>query len=410
MDNNGRFLRGMLCGVILTLICMGCSLVRYRYELDRRYQSLQSGVPEQETNAALEIDQKAVKKKTKEIQELINAYYLEPVDTGQVEDGIYDGMMESLGDPYSVYYTAEDLNLLEESTTGVYSGIGATLAQDPDTKVIRVVSCFEGTPAYEAELLPGDEVIGFNGEELQDMELSELVSRIKTEQGEEITLSLKRGEEVLEKKLVRREIQVPTVTAEMLEEQIGYIRILEFDEVTEEQFNQKMEELMEQGMEKLIIDVRDNPGGVLQTVCNILDQLLPEGLIVYTEDKAGRRSEYYSDEEHQFDKPLVVLMNENSASAAEIFSGAIKDYGLGTLVGTTTFGKGIVQRIFGLSDGTGIKLTISKYYTPDGNDIHQKGIEPDVEVKLDSEVAAQLGISKEEDNQLQEAIRILKEE
>ena len=196
----------------------------------------------------------------------------------------------------------------------------------------------------------------------------------------------------------------------MLEDQIGYIRLLEFDEVTAQQFEDAMSDLESQGMEKLIIDVRNNPGGVLQTVCDMLDQLLPEGMIVYTEDKNGKRTEYTSDEEHQFTKPLAVLVNGNSASASEIFAGAVQDYGIGTIVGTTTFGKGIVQKIFYLSDGTGLKLTVAKYYTPKGHDIHKKGIRPDVEVELDEVLQNQSSISHEEDNQLQKAISVLQEQ
>ena len=207
--------------------------------------------------------------------------------------------------------------------------------------------------------------------------------------------------------MTRREVEIPTVDSEMLHDQIGYIKLLEFDEVTAEQFRAALDQLEEQEMEKLIIDVRDNPGGVLQTVCDMLDELLPEGLIVYTEDKDGNKKEYTSDGEHQFTKPLAVLTNENSASASEIFAGAIQDYSLGTIVGTTTFGKGIVQRIFYLSDGTGVKLTVAKYYTPKGHDIHKKGITPDVEVELDENLKNKITISHDEDNQLQKAIKLL---
>ena len=195
----------------------------------------------------------------------------------------------------------------------------------------------------------------------------------------------------------------------MLDNNIGYIAISEFDAVTEEQFSKALKDLEDQGMEKLIIDLRNNLGGLLQTCCDMLRQMLPKGLIVYTEDKYGQREEYTCDGENEFTKPLVVLVNGYSASAAEIFSGAIKDYGIGTLVGTTTFGKGIVQRIVNLEDGTAVKLTISKYFTPKGTDIHQKGIEPDVTVELDDSLKNKVTITEEEDNQLQKAISILEE-
>ena len=401
-----NFIKGLFCGILLVLICAAGTLFYTRWKIAK----IQSGTTAGVTSEKLDLDLSKVKRKTGEIEALINAYYLDEIDAQQIEDTLYTGMVAGLDDPYSVYYTQEQLESMEEATSGEYSGIGATLSQDPDTKEISVVSCFEGTPAEEAGLLPGDVITGWNGNPVSDMELSELVSKIKTDPDEHLTLSIERDGEELEVELTRRAVEVPTVEYEMLGDQIGYIRLLEFDEVTAQQFEEAMSDLESQGMEKLIIDVRNNPGGVLQTVCDMLDQFLPEGLIVYTEDKNGKRTEYTSDEEHQFTKPLAVLVNGNSASASEIFAGAIQDYGIGTIVGTTTFGKGIVQKIFYLSDGTGLKLTMAKYYTPKGHDIHKKGIQPDVEVELDEDLQNQSSISHEEDNQLKKAISVLQEQ
>ena len=405
-SESGSFIKGLFCGVLLVLICMAGMLFYARWKITK----LQSGTISSETSEKLDLNLGQVKHKTGEIEALINAYYLDEIDGQQVEDTMYTGMVAGLDDPYSVYYSKEELESMEEATAGEYSGIGATLSQDPETKEISVVSCFTGTPAEEAGLLPGDVITGWNGSPVSDMELSELVSKIKTDPDEHLTLSIERDGEELEVELTRRAIKIPTVEYEMLEDQIGYIRLLEFDEVTAQQFEDAMSDLESQSMEKLIIDVRNNPGGVLQTVCDMLDQLLPEGMIVYTEDKNGKRTEYTSDEEHQFTKPLAVLVNGNSASASEIFAGAVQDYGIGTIVGTTTFGKGIVQKIFYLSDGTGLKLTVAKYYTPKGHDIHKKGIRPDVEVELDEVLQNQSSISHEEDNQLQKAISVLQEQ
>ena len=401
-----NFIKGLFCGILLVLICAAGTLFYTRWKIAK----IQSGTTAGVTSEKLDLDLSKVKRKTGEIEALINAYYLDEIDAQQIEDTLYTGMVAGLDDPYSVYYTQEQLESMEEATSGEYSGIGATLSQDPDTKEISVVSCFDGTPAEEAGLLPGDVITGWNGNPVSDMELSELVSKIKTDPDEHLTLSIERDGEELEVELTRRAVEVPTVEYEMLGDQIGYIRLLEFDEVTAQQFEEAMSDLESQGMEKLIIDVRNNPGGVLQTVCDMLDQFLPEGLIVYTEDKNGKRTEYTSDEEHQFTKPLAVLVNGNSASASEIFAGAIQDYGMGTIVGTTTFGKGIVQKIFYLSDGTGLKLTMAKYYTPKGHDIHKKGIQPDVEVELDEDLQNQSSISHEEDNQLKKAISVLQEQ
>ena len=402
-NDNGKFIKGLFCGVLLVLICMAGTLFHFQ----RKMTKLQLGTSQEGTSEQLDIDMGAVKQKTKEIETLINQYYLDEVDEQQIEDTMYTGLVAGLDDPYSVYYTEEELKTMEESTSGEYSGIGATLTQNPDTKEMSVVSCFENTPAEEAGLLPGDIIVGWNGSSVEGMELSELVSKIKTDPDEHLTLEIERDGDTMEVELTRRGVEIPTVESEMLHDQIGYIKLLEFDEVTAEQFRTALDQLEEQGMEKLIIDVRDNPGGVLQTVCDMLDELLPEGLIVYTEDKDGNKKEYTSDEAHQFTKPLAVLTNENSASASEIFAGAIQDYSLGTIVGTTTFGKGIVQRIFYLSDGTGVKLTVAKYYTPKGHDIHKKGITPDVEVELDENLKNKITISHDEDNQLQKAIKIL---
>lgn len=405
-NENEKFLKGLFCGVFLVLICMAGCLLHLQWKMTRRA----AVSTDSEKTETLDMNLSQVKKKTGEIEELINAYYLDEIDEQKVEDTMYTGMVAGLEDPYSVYYSKEELESMEESISGAYSGIGATLAQDPDTGELSVVSCFDGTPAQEAGLQPGDVITGWNGKSVEGMELSELVSKIKTDPEEQLTLEIERDGETLEVELTRREVQIPTVEYEMLDNQIGYIRLVEFDEVTADQFKEALEDLETQNMEKLIIDVRNNPGGVLQVVCDMLDQLLPEGLIVYTEDKNGNRKEYTSDEEHQFTKPLAVLANENSASASEIFAGAIQDYGIGTIVGTTTFGKGIVQRTFYLSDGTGVKLTVAKYYTPKGHDIHKKGITPDVEIELDEELKNQSSISHEEDNQLQKAIEVLQEE
>lgn len=206
------------------------------------------------------------------------------------------------------------------------------------------------------------------------------------------------------------DVTLPSVFEEMLPDQIGYIRISEFTDVTPDQFSEAFSSLEEQGMKKLVVDLRGNPGGLLSSVCSILNEILPEGLIVYTEDKYGERQEQKSEGKTPLEIPLAVLVNENSASASEIFAGAVQDHGIGTIVGTTTYGKGVVQELLPLRDGSAIKLTISNYYTPKGNSINETGIKPDVEVKLDPDLLNQEEISHEEDNQLQEALKVLAKE
>ncbi|RDY29544.1 S41 family peptidase, partial [Lachnotalea glycerini] len=267
------------------------------------------------------------------------------------------------------------------------------------------------SPGLEAGILPGDILYKVDGTEVTGMEISNVVAMIKGEEGTTVNLTLVREgvSENIELTVERKQIEIPTISYEVLDNNIGYIYISEFDTITESQFTSALDDLNKQGIDGLVVDLRDNPGGNLDVVNSILDQILPEGMIVYTEDKYGEREEYKSDEENQFNKPLAVLINGNSASASEIFAGAIKDYGIGTLVGTKTFGKGIVQRLIELGDGTAMKLTISKYYTPKGYNIHKIGIEPDVEIELDESLKTQAVITHDEDNQLQKALEIIRE-
>lgn len=379
---------------------------------DAKRDKLLAPMEAEETQARsdeLHLDEEKISRKLENIESIVNQYYLDEIDQDEVESWLYKGLIAGLGDNYADYYTKEELKKTTEASNGSYEGIGAVMSQDRTTGAILLTRCYEGAPAAETGLLPGDMVYTVNGLEVQGMDLSEVVSRIKTEPGETVNIEVIRGEseEPLSFDVKRAPVEIPTVSHEMLEGKIGYIEITEFDVITEEQFREAMADLESQGMEKLVVDLRNNPGGVLGSVCNVLEQILPEGLIVYTEDRNGERDEYRCSGDHEFKKPLAVLVNGNSASAAEIFAGAVKDYGIGTLVGTTTFGKGIVQRIINLNDGTAVKLTVSKYYTPKGNNIHKVGIEPDVEVELDEELRQKVTIEKSEDNQLQKAVEIL---
>lgn len=342
--------------------------------------------------------------KLEEIENLIDKnFYFEDDDQAK-QDGIIRGYMESLDDPYSVYYTQEEYASFMEDSEGEYVGVGVQVSQNVDTKIITVVDVFDG-PAKEAGVQADDVITKVNGEDITDQDIDTVVDKIRGEEGTEVTITVYRSSDTKEHDFTmpRRKVENPTVEYKMLDYNIGYVQISSFYEVTGDQFVSAIEDLESQGMEGLIVDLRDNGGGLLDIAVNMLDYMLPAGKIVYTEDKDGNvTSEYNSTDDEQFTKPLVVLVNGYSASASEIFAGAIKDYGLGTLVGTTTYGKGIVQRMFPLDDGSAIKLTIAKYFTPNGNDIHQIGIEPDVKVELD--VDAYRESEGEQDNQLQMAI------
>lgn len=403
MKDRKQFWKGIAAGFIITLVLVeGAMLGR----------SLLTGMEEKnrEESGQLNLTGSEVEGKLEEIQTLMEAYYLDDIDSEQVENYLYKGAVAGLGDIYAAYYTEEEYQSMIDSTNGSYYGIGVEISQNMTTGVITISRIFEGSPAEEAGLLPGDVVYRIAGREVTGEDLNKVVALIKGEEYTTVTVEVARDgeDDYLEFEVERRTIEVPTVEFEMLEDQIGYIAITSFDDVTTDQFITALDTLESQGMEALVVDLRNNGGGLVSSVCAILDRLLPEGLIVYTEDKYGNREEEYSDAEHYFDKPLAVLVNGNSASASEIFAGAIKDYGIGTLVGTTTYGKGIVQKIYPLSDGTAVKLTVSKYYTPKGNNIHGTGIEPDVTVELDEDLRYEVEVPKEEDNQLQAAIKALK--
>ena len=404
MKDNRQFMKGLIIGFAAMFVLAAGGLFGQRLIQANRDQK-------KAENGQLNLTGAQVEDKLSQIQALIETYYLDEIDTGQVEEYLYKGAVAGLGDIYGAYYTQQEYQSLMDTTTGSYYGIGVQISQNMSTGIITISQIFEGSPAEEAGLLPGDILYKIGDEEVTGEDLNKVVTLIKGEEFTKITVTVAREGEsgYLDFEVERRTVEVPTVESEMLENQIGYIAISSFDDVTTEQFMEALDGLEGQGMEALIVDLRNNGGGLVSSVCAILDRLLPEGLIVYTEDKYGNREEEYSDAENYFDKPMAVLVNGNSASASEIFAGAVKDYGVATLVGTTTFGKGIVQKIYPLTDGTAVKLTVSKYYTPNGNNIHEIGIEPDVAVELDEELAYEVTIPKEEDNQLQAAVRVLED-
>ena len=392
-----KFVRGFLMGMVCMLLIGGIGLGIYQYaDASERNQGAV-------TDAFVE--------KAKLIEETVKDNYTGEIDDQDMEEYMYKGLMASLGDPYSAYYTSEEYEELNAETTGSYQGIGVVMQQDADTGEVKVLRCYEGGSGAEAGLLPEDVLIQVNGENVAGMELSEVVDLVKSSEGGTASLIISReGEsDYLEINVPLEEVNIPVVEYEMLEDNIGYISIYEFTGQAVSQYEEAFEELQSQGMKRMIIDVRNNPGGLLTSVCDLLEDMLPEGLMVYTEDKDGKRQEYTCDGENELEMPLVVLVNGNSASASEIFAGAIQDYGTGTIVGTTTFGKGVVQSLIPFTDGSAIKTTTAKYYTPSGRCIHGTGIEPDVEVELTEGLEQKSELTYEEDNQLQTAVETVKE-
>lgn len=342
------------------------------------------------------------------LEKMIDQEYLGEVDNDEMAEGVYAGLVYGLGDVYSRYYTADEYAQETASTDGAYAGIGVSIQKNKNGGV-QIAECYEGGPGADAGLQTGDVITAINDTDVTDMELSDVVSLIRENKDKTIVLTVFRENEEKSREISVdvTDVELPSVFGEMLDKKTGYIQITQFTGVTPQQYKDMFTELKDKGMERLVIDLRDNPGGLLTSVCDILREILPEGLIVYTEDKYGNREEETCDGKHQLDMPLAVLVNENSASASEIFAGAVQDHGVGTIVGTTTYGKGVVQELRQLSDGSAVKLTVSNYYTPNGNSINKVGIKPDVEVKLASELLNKDEITHEEDNQLQKALNVI---
>ena len=400
-NKGGVFLLGLLVGVIIMVLVGACAYVGMRlYQLTGGRMARTASVDKIPEGSVINDD---TVEKLKSLEEVIDQYYYrdEDIDTEAMIEGMYAGLVDSLGDPYSVYYTAEEWQEMMEQTEGVYYGIGAYVSQDTTTGFAKISGVIANTPAEEAGLRENDLIYLVDGEITQGLELTEVTSMIKGKEGTTVHLTIYREGEAdyLEMDVTRRKIESPTVNYEMYDNRTGYIQITEFDDVTLDQFTEALAFIKESGAKGLILDLRSNPGGSLPVVVDIARLILPKGMIVYTEDKYGERDEYTCDGKNELDIPLTVLINGNSASASEILAGAIKDYGKGTLIGTTTFGKGIVQRVLPLKDGTALKLTISSYYTPNGNNIHGIGIDPDIECEFDSEAYYEDGV----DNQLERA-------
>ena len=397
------FLPGLLVGFLAAVIVVGIFFALFGNSSGGSGLSLSSASSGGSGGNA--VDAQAVNK-LKLLEQYIDYYYYksDEVSKEDMQNGMFKGLVDSLGDVYSCYFTPQEYQSLQQQTEGVYFGIGAYVSKDVESGACVISGVIKDTPAEAAGLMEGDVIYSVEGKEMNGLELEEVVSYIKGDEGTKVHITIYRNGEPIEMELTRARVTSPTVDSEMKENGIGYLQITEFDDVTTAQFEENFASLKEQGMKGLIIDLRSNPGGNVTTVCEIAEKLLPEGLVFYMEDKNGERTEYPC-KGADFDLPLVVLVNEYSASAAEILSGAIKDAGIGKLVGKKTFGKGIVQTVAPLDDGSAIKLTIANYYTRNGNDIHLKGIEPDVEVDLDADAY----LEDKTDTQLEKGIEVLTE-
>ena len=442
MRTKGKFWKGVLVGSLVTAfagliivgIAAGINLIGQTV-MDNQAQVQM----EEDSQGTEQIDMEQVNQKIETLQQLVDRYFLfeDDIDKEQMEAGIYKGLLSGLEDPYTVYYTQEEYDTLTEETEGVYCGIGVLVSQNISSGLITALRVFQGSPAEEAGMKKGD-ILYKVGEALaSDFELDVLVQQeIRGAENTYVDITVLRDGEEVKLHIQRRIVEVTTVESKMLENNIGYILVTQFELVTGDQFKDAINSLEEQGMERLIIDLRDNPGGVLDAVVEMAAYILPEdklkGTIVATSDKNGRGDRYFSKggeicfesdtgqrdprypkkDGHELNIPMVVLINGNSASASEVFAGAVRDYGYAKLVGTTSFGKGIVQSLVQLEDGSAVKMTVSHYYTPGGVDLHKKGLEPDVEVEqeIPEDLKGAFEIPLERDNQVLRAIEVLMEE
>ena len=387
MEHKKGFIKGALTGALLTLLVVSlaaCGL-----------QHINEGIISSDTETKLSY-----------LKKLIDETYLHDVKEKDLNEGIYKGYVEGLGDQYSAYYDKKETKELTESLDGSFSGIGAVMTQDASSGVITITRVYDDSPAKKAGIKAGDVLYRVEEKTVTGKDLDKVVSWIKGKKGTKVNLTLLRGtnSDKIKVTATRDVINVETVKYKVLENQIGYISISEFDSVTGAQFAKALKQLQKKNIEGLVVDLRNNPGGSLSTVCDILDSILPKGLIVYTKDKNGKKEEYTSDEKHRLNLPMSVLVNGQSASASEIFAGAVQDYGKAEIIGTQTYGKGVVQNLFDLKDGTCVKLTTSEYFTPKGRNIDGKGITPDVKIEYKYNAK-----DPKADSQLDKAVSVVKD-
>ena len=403
-----KFQNGFICGALscATMILVLTLVLQMTGHIDLAALSVKS-------NEELS-EQQRIERKAGIIKGYVDKYYLEDIDTEQLEESIYKGIVGGLGDEYAAYYSADEYADIMEKTTGTFCGIGAYVAQDPTTGTISIVTPMKNSPAEKAGLQAGDIVYAVDDIRVSGKDLSSVSAMMKGEEGTKVTLTVIRSEQkgYLNIVVTRAEIEDDTVAYQMLENGIGYIQVTGFEEVTIQQFSDALEDLEKQNMKALLLDLRDNGGGLLKTAVAMLDRMLPEGLVVYTEDSQGVSDKYYAEDAIQVTVPVAILVNGNSASASEVFSGAMQDKGKAVLVGTKTFGKGIVQTIFDLKDGSALKMTTSKYFTPKGRNIHGEGLQPDITVELDRDSLNQKDKDGniKPDNQMEKAIEYLEGE
>ncbi len=349
--------------------------------------------------------------KTAVLLQLLDKYYYKGMDATDLQDGLYKGLMEGTGDPYTTYYTKDEYEKISDSSSGEFSGIGIAVSQDSSTGYPIVSYVYPGSPAEDAGMKSGDLITKVDDMKVtSSMDLQTVTSHLRGEAGTDVNVTVYRGDQFVDMTITRAKIEIPSVVGQMVSGDVGYIRLVEFSGTTADQFMDEYQKLSEEGMQKMIIDLRDNGGGSVQGCADLLDDILPAGTTLTMDSYDGTTTTYTSDDENQIDMPIVVLVNENSASASEIFAAAIKDFGYGTLVGTKTYGKGVYQQVIPLTDGSAVKITVGKFYSPNGDNYNGVGIEPDVELQYENTAGSDAEYSVDTDNQIQKAIEILNQQ
>lgn len=347
------------------------------------------------------------------VKNILDKKYLRDYDIDELIDGAIDGMLEALDDPYTTYFDKEAAEQFLIETEGEYEGVGIYVSYDLNKKMVIVLTPIEQSPAAEAGILPGDYIEYVDDVDVTSNTLDEVADLLKGEAGTLVKVGIIRYDKDgnitrIEKTLTRRNVTIDPVVEEVYEDNIGYIKLSSFDETTYSEFVKAYKDLTKnKNVKGLILDLRNNPGGLLDVATSITDILVPKGKIVYTLDKDGKEEAIYSGS-GKIEIPLVVLVNEGSASASEVLAGAVKDYGVGKIIGVNTYGKGVVQTLLSLRDGTYVKVTTNEYFSPNGNKIDGEGVAPDIEVKLPEDVSSYYNLEYDEDTQLQKAIEELK--
>ena len=352
---------------------------------------------------------KDISKKLESYRKIIDQYYLGDIDESKLEEGAIRGYIEGLGDPYTEYISKEEMKDYIDDTLGNFVGIGIYMVKNTKYDKIQVLSTIKGSPAEKVGIKAGDLIISVDGVEYKADDMTTASNNIKGEEGTKVNIELLRGTEKVKYEITREKVKVNQVEGKVLSNNIGYIQFTSFDETTAEDFKAKYQELSKQGIQSLIIDLRNNGGGIVDQALEIADYVATkDSVLLYEVDKNNNEKVTKSKKDPIINMPIIILTNENTASASEILAGALKDLGKAKIVGTKTYGKGVIQQILKLSDGSGVKITIEEYQTPNKNKINKVGIEPDEKVELPDSVESVFDVKESEDTQLQKAIEMLK--